>query len=46
MYLSISIFIFIFLAGGGGGVNIREGYIVAANFYSRVGCDKRNVTHC
>lgn len=46
MYLSLPIFIFIFLAGGGGGVNIREGYIVAANFYSRVGCDKRNVTHC
>lgn len=45
MYLSLPIFIFIFLAGGGG-VNIREGYIVAANFYSRVGCDKRNVTHC
>lgn len=46
MYLSLPIFIFIFLAGGGGGVNIREGYIVAANFYSRVGCDKCNVTHC
>lgn len=45
MYLSLPIFIFIFLAGEGG-VNIREGYIVAANFYSRVGCDKCNVTHC